>query len=165
MSCRAARSGCPPTARARFVHLAGRNGRCGSTPMETSVLMQCRWQGSADVIAADSPARSPISSLGGNNRSSDNSWSALERVPWCRSGPRKGSCSWYRARHVDIVEAGGSRCGDCRGSRVDRLRRRARYLLQMSQTSRLRRGDTQRNLTSAACFAFRQCPPSRYGGL
>jgi hypothetical protein len=88
MSCRAARSGCPPTARARFVHLAGRNGRCGSTPMETSVLMQCRWRGSADVIAADSPARSPISSLGGNNRSSDNSWSALERVPWCRSGHR-----------------------------------------------------------------------------
>src|SRR5258707_10626124 len=76
--CRAARSGCPRTARARFVHLAGRNGRCGSTPMETSVLMRCRWQGSAHVTAADSPARPPISSLGGNNHSSDNSQRAYD---------------------------------------------------------------------------------------
>src|SRR5947207_1997886 len=59
-SCPAARSGCPPTARGRFVHLAGRNGRCGSTPMERSVPMRCRSHGSADVTAADSPERSPI---------------------------------------------------------------------------------------------------------
>src|ERR1700722_10543383 len=78
MSCRAARSGCPPTARGRFVHLAGRNGRCGSTPMETSVLMWCRSQGSADVTAADSPARSPILSLGGDNHSSDTTGRAYD---------------------------------------------------------------------------------------
>src|SRR6201993_2444357 len=72
-SCRTVRSGYPPTARGRSVHLAGRNGRYGSTPMETSVLMRCRLQGSADVTAADSPARSLILSLGGDNHSSNTS--------------------------------------------------------------------------------------------
>ena len=97
MSCRAARSGCRPTARGQFVHPGGRNGRSGSTPMETSVPMRSRSQGSAIVIEADSPARSPISSAGGRILSLDSRAKILIKSnPRCRSGQRRGCRSWYR---------------------------------------------------------------------
>ena len=106
--CRAARSGCLPTARGRFVHPAGRNGRCGSIRMETSVRMRCRSQGSADVTAADSPARSPISPLGGNNRSSDTcrrvyNWHVSRKGATVPIGAAQGCWLVVEGRHADIV--------------------------------------------------------------
>ena len=95
MSYRAARSGCPPTARGRFVHPVGRNGRSGSTPMGTSVPMWSRSQASAGVTAADLPARSPISSPGGKIPGLMICAKNIVREQPA-SGQRRGCRSWYR---------------------------------------------------------------------